>query len=405
MLKKGLMPFLKKELHNGPTSNTKEVILVRLYEYEGKEIFQKEGISIPKSYILTRDESIDALKDLFFPVMVKAQVLQGGRGKAGLIKYASNIAELKAHAAEIFSRIGENEVLLLEEQIKADSEAYIAITINDVEGIPYMVISKAGGMDIEQMAKSDNNNIVKLPIYADNELPYHMVLEGVKKAGFTGKLLPRVSDIAYKLYKAFIKYELDLIEINPLLIIGDNVIAGDSKVISDDYVIGRYQDFQDIFNKRDKVERDVNTIYVPLDGKIGIISYGASSTMMTVDTIKFLGGEPANFSDIAGGANSQNIYDLSKTIFEKSMANPKINVVLVTLTLVAHSMKASVEAIVKAANDVKPNIPIVANVRAAGAAKKEMDTEAAAEFFKANDIIWCDTLEDAISTVIKISQE
>lgn len=378
---------------------------MRLYEYEGKDIFRGQGIPIPKSRVLSRNENIDNLKDLFFPVMVKAQVLQGGRGKAGLIKSAANIEELKVHAAEIFPRIGETEVLLLEEQIMADSEAYLAITINDVEGIAYLVISKAGGMDIEQIANSESNNIVKLPIPAAEELSYHKVLEGVKKAGFTGKLLPKVSDLAYKLYQTFMKFELDLIEINPLLIIGDNVIAGDSKVTSDDYIIGRYQEFQTIFDRRDKVERDVNTIYVPMDGKIGIISYGASSTMMTVDTIKFLGGEPANFSDIAGGANSQNIYELSKTIFEKSMANPKVNVVLVTLTLVAHSMKASVEAIVKAAIEVKPNMPIVANVRAAGAAKKEMDTNAAAVYFKDNGITWCDTLEDAITTVIKISKE
>lgn len=375
---------------------------MRLYEYEGKRMFEKAGITVPKGQVIEREDSLDDLR-VSFPVMVKAQVLQGGRGKAGLIKAATNIEELQKESGEIFSRIGEREVILLEEQMKPDSEAYIGIAVNDVEGFSYMIISRTGGMDIEQIAKESPEKIVKLRLPVEGEFKYYEVLKAVKKAGFEGKLLPQAADIAYNLYRMYMDYELDLIEINPLLIVGDKVVAGDSKVITDDYVIEKYEEFNRIHQSRDQVEAATKAIYVPLEGgSIGIISYGASSTMMTVDSIAAMGGFPANFSDIAGGANAQNIYELSKLILERSDANPEVKVVLITLTLVAHSMKLSVDAIIKAVNEVKPkNLKLVANVRAAGAAKKEMDVEGAKAAFTEAGILWCDTLGDAIKTCIE----
>lgn len=378
---------------------------MRLYEFEGKRIFRKQGIPTPKSIVLNREDDIESLQ-VEYPVMVKAQVLQGGRGKAGLIKAASNPEELKAYSIDIFSKIGEDECILLEEKLSADYEAYIGVTVNDVEGIAYIVISKTGGMDIETVAKENPEAIIKIPVSPTEQLPYHSVLAGAKKAGFRGPILPKVADIAYKLYTTFVKYELDLIEINPLLIIGEYVVAGDSKVIADDYVIDRYEEFKEIHASRDKVDNDVKAMYVPLEGgRIGVISYGASSTMMTIDSIMVMGGKPANFADIAGGADADTIYDLSKTILIRSDERPEVKVVLITLTLVAHSMKLSVDAIIKAVNEIKPKVALVANVRAAGAAKRDMDVDAAAAVFKENGIIWCDTLEEAIDTCINISKE
>ncbi|HWQ74251.1 MAG TPA: hypothetical protein VN441_02955 [Syntrophomonas sp.] len=134
------------------------------------------------------------------------------------------------------------------------------------------------------------------------------------------------------------------------------------------------------------------------------MSYGASSTMMTVDSIAVMGGRPANFSDIAGGANADNIYAHAKLILEKSDKNPEVKAVLITLTLVAHSMKLSIDAIIKAIKEVRPrNIKLVANVRAAGAAKKEMDVDGAKAALTAAGVIWLDSLENAIKKCIHVS--
>lgn len=377
---------------------------MRLYEYEGKELFKKMGIKVPKSFLLSKPEDVDSIGDMPFPLMVKAQVQSGGRGKAGLIKPAADMQELKDRATEIFSKISKHETILLEEQVKADSEAYIGITINDVEGIPYIVISRTGGMEIEQLAKSADNNIVKAPVIPGKEMPYYKLFELTKQAGFSGKLLPKVAAIVSKLYNGFINYELDLIEINPLLIIGDDAIAGDSKVITDEYVFGKYKDLQGFYDNRKKLEQnDVKAMYVALGGNIGIVSFGASNTMMVVDSIKYLGGEPANFSDVVGGTDFQSAYEMAKVIFENCVADPKTKTILINVTLVAHSLKVHLEAILKAYLEVKPNMPVVANARAAGAACKDMDLNEGAKLLEDNGIIWCDTLEAAIDKVIKIS--
>ncbi len=378
---------------------------MRLYEYEGKELFKKMDIKVPQSFLLSKPEDIDLMGDFPFPLMVKAQVQAGGRGKAGLIKPAADMEELKARATEIFAKIQKHETILLEEQIKADSEAYIGITINDVEGIPYIVISRAGGMEIEQLAKSADNNIVKVPVIPGQEMPYYKIFALTKQAGFSGPLLPKVASIVYKLYCGFVNYELDLIEINPLLIVGNDAIAGDAKVITDEYVHGKYNDLQPYYDRRKELEQnDVKTMYVSLGGNIGIVSFGASNTMMVVDTIKFLGGEPANFSDVVGGTDFQTAYEMSKQIMENCVANPDTKAILINVTLVAHSLKVHLEAILKAYLEVKPKMPVVANARAAGAACKDMSLAEGAKLLEANGIIWCDTLEGAIDKVIKISQ-
>ena len=175
-------------------------------------------------------------------------------------------------------------------------------------------------------------------------------------------------------------------------------------MITDEYVFGKYDDLQVYYDRRKELEQnDVKAIYVSLGGNIGIVSFGASNTMMVVDTIKYLGGEPANFSDVIGGTDFQTAYEMAKLIFENCVANPETKAILINVTLVAHSLKVHLDAILKAFLEVKPKMPVVANARAAGAACKDMNIAEGARLLASNGIIWCDTLEEAIDKVIKIS--
>lgn len=378
---------------------------MRLYEYEGKELFAELNIPVPKSEVVSSaEEALQAARRIGFPVVVKAQVQMGGRGKAGLIKKAENEEEAMSAAGEIMLRIGAEDKLLIEERIMAIDEGYLGITVDDVKGVPVLVITARGGMDVEKNTVTEPQDVAQVEIKPQKGLYYHHILGAVKKAGYRGSVVKELADLAQKVYGVFVENEADTVEINPVLFAdGNRLIAGDAKVILDDYAEYRKKSIQRYRQKRTTPENNTKAIYVPLDGDIGIVSFGASNTMMLIDSIKCMGGNPANFSDMAGGASYESIYELTSHIIRQSAVKAKV--VLINITIAGASLKMVIEAIVDAINALKPSIPLVANVRASGASKAEMDVcEAAAKLQEAG-VLWRDTLEEAIDTVIKMSKE
>lgn len=378
---------------------------MRLYEYEGKELFKEFEIPVPKAEIASSaEEALKAAMSIGFPVVVKAQVQMGGRGKAGLIKKAQNKEELLLAAQDIKSRIGADEKLLIEEAVAAIDEGYIGITVDDILGVPVLVISKKGGIDVEKIAETEPDLIAREYIDPQQGLYYHQILQAINRAGYEGVIVKELADFADKLYKVFLENEADTVEINPVMFIANNkLIAGDAKVILDDYVIFRKKNLQKYKQIRmDNPENNTRAIYVPLDGDIGIISIGASNTMMVVDSIKFLGGRPGNFADLASGVDYDSLYELASLILRES--ENKCKVVLINITLAGASLKVVVRGYTDAIKAVGLKIPMVANIRATGAARLEMEVDEAVAELKKVGVQYCDTLEEAIDTVIKISK-
>lgn len=380
---------------------------MRLYEYEGKILFKSMGINVPASAQAKNENDIlQATTKIGYPCVIKAQVLRGGRGKAGLIKVVENDQQAMAAAQHIAAHLAENEIMLVEPKVNATSEAYVGITVDDIKGLPILVISRFGGVEVESISASGESGLAKFYLPADRCAERYQFTQVAQDAGFEGPMLVKIADIAWKLYETFLHYEAETAEINPVFLDEANkeVIAGDSKVIVDDYAFFRQPKLEEFRDTRDKRENDVKMIYMDLDGNVGVISLGASMTMMVIDTVKKLGGHPANFADIVSGASKENLKDLSLRVMQNSLDKPDSKAILVTFTLVAHPLRSAVEAVVEAYQEIKPKVPIIASIRAAGAALISMPMDEGITKLKENGITWYDRLDDAIDEVVRISK-
>lgn len=379
---------------------------MRLYEYEGKELYKSLNIPVPPSGLAsTGEEARRISNELGYPVVIKAQVLQGGRGKAGLVLLADNENEAKDKATQILSKINPNEMVLIEKKVDANMESYMGITIDDVSGHPVLVMNIRGGINIEKYAEDDE--IVSEIIDPIKGLQYYQVMNTAIKAGYQGSLLPKITELAYKMYQVFKKYEADTVEINPVLINTDTdeIWAGDAKVIGDDYTLFRQPKLTEFKNKRktDNLD-DSKFVYVDLGGNIGVISSGASNTMMLVDTIKYLGGEPGNFMDIIGSGSIDAMTELYTALLKKYEANPKIKATIINFTFVAQPIKNFVMAIVAALKAVQPKKRVISCIRASGAAVIALSLEDANKLLVEAGAECFISLEEAIQEAVKISK-
>lgn len=303
---------------------------MNLYEFEAKSIFAREGITVPPSVRITKPQELASVH-FGYPLTLKCQVLAGGRGKAGGIKFAENLKEgqkLVKELMELTIKDSKTDSLLVEPKVKIARELYLSVTLDRSQGCPIFIGSAEGGIEIES-----SGNVVTMPIphpcypYVGRDL--------AKKLGLKGKQMAKVAGIAYKLYKLFEKYDLDLAEINPLVITeGDDVLALDGKMIVNDDAIGRQPAFRGWQEKhltdltdRERTAKLEGLNLVELDGNIGILCNGAGLTMATMDMVKKFGGKPANFLDVGGGS------DADKTLFALEIVkeNPDVKVILLNI--------------------------------------------------------------------------
>jgi succinyl-CoA synthetase beta subunit len=302
---------------------------VNLYEYEAKQIFSEFGIPVPPSVRITKIEELSKVH-FGYPLTLKCQVLSGGRGKAGGIKFPKNLNEGKEIAKDLLKlEIGgsKTQSLLVEPRVNIAQELYLAVTLDRNKG-PIFIASAEGGIEIES-----SHNVLTMPI----PYPYHPFVgrELAEKLKLKGPILVKVADIANKLYKVFEARDLDLAEINPLIITdGGDVLALDGKIIVNDDSIDRQKSFAgwqekhlDELTQRERRAKLTGLNLVELDGNIGILCNGAGLTMATMDMVKSFGGKPANFLDVGGGS------DQDKTLAALDIVNenPDVKVILLNI--------------------------------------------------------------------------
>ncbi len=288
-----------------------------LYEYQGKNLLRQFGIETLEGTVArSPEEAKKAAEQFGGTVAVKAQVLTGGRGKAGGIKVVHDPADAEEAARQILGMdIKGHEVrqVLVEAGAAIASEMYLSITVDRAEKKPLILFSTEGGVDIEEVAETKPEALVK--IHVDpllGLLPYE-VRELTFSAGLEGDVAKAVGKTLQNLYKAFTESDASLVEINPLVTTEDGrVLALDAKVTVDNSSLFRHQNIAELHDVEaaDPEEQralEAGLQYVKLDGDVGILGNGAGLVMSTLDVVAQAGGEPANFCDVGGGANAEKI--------------------------------------------------------------------------------------------------
>ena len=288
---------------------------MNLFEYQGKDLYKKYSITTPKSIFINSISDLTENHGLSFPLVVKAQVQVGGRGKAGGIKVAKNHQELEEHIDSILGmdiKGHKVESLLIEEASEIISEYYISFTLDRSEKKYLMMLSSKGGMDIEEVAANSPEDLIKIYISPSLGLESKIIKQAIKDANLNLDYIDELHEIISKLYKLFTEGDCDLVEVNPLAITNQGVSALDSKVSLDMNAIYRHDDFKKYeeeipIPESEKFAKSKGLNFIKLDGSVGIIGNGAGLVMSTLDVVAEHGGKAANFCDIGGGAKAETV--------------------------------------------------------------------------------------------------
>lgn len=281
---------------------------MKLYEHMAKEIFRNNGIPVPRGAVFTGVDGVADFVKNTGSVALKSQVLSGGRGKAGGIKFADEPVDAVAKAQELFGMDIKGfkvNTILIEEKIDVQKELYLAIAVDGARRKPVLLASMAGGMDIEQVP---DDKLIKRLLDVTIGLQPYAAREIARQLGLTGKEAKEAADIIQKLYQIFRKYDAELVEINPLVVTPAQVMAADGKMTIDDDAFFRYQEDVPIVQEKTDLEKraaDIGISYVELDGEVGVMANGAGITMATLDMIQHFGSSARNFMDAGGGTSME----------------------------------------------------------------------------------------------------
>jgi len=338
---------------------------MRLFEYEAKEIFREFGIPVPKGLtVRSPEEAASATKKIGLPVAIKAQVLVGGRGKAGAVKFASNMEEAVAETKNLMNeKIKGHKArsVLIEEKLAAKDEYYLGVTIDQFSGKPIIMFSTEGGVDIETIAKEKPETLISRKISISRGLFQFEARDMCRSLGLNGSTLLKVSGILHKLYRVFIRYDAIIAEINPLLITNDGEpYAVDAVMEVDDNSLFRHPNLKLDLNTRFEDEIKIEAVkrglsYVKLDGDIGVIGSGAGLTMATIDLIKDFGGKPANFLETGGGITEE----FMAGAVELVLKDKRLKALLINLYGGINPMPSAAKGIVETYKKLKLKIPIL----------------------------------------------
>jgi len=288
---------------------------VDLFEYQGKQFFSEYGLPVSDGEItFTVEEAVDAAQRLGTPVMVKAQVHTGGRGKAGGVKYAATIEDVREHASNIFGLNIKDHVvkrIWIEKASDIEEEYYASFTLDRSAKKHLGMLSAEGGVEIETVAEENPEAIAKVWIDPTSGLTNELAQSWVQSANLPEQAVEGTIKILLDLYQSYVKGDADLVEINPLILTSDgDVHVLDAKVTLDGNSIFRHPEYAEFDKTQTRDERetaahDRGLQYVGLDGTVGVIANGAGLAMATVDVVNQVGGAAANFLDIGGGANAE----------------------------------------------------------------------------------------------------
>ncbi len=349
---------------------------MKIHEYQGKEILRKYGVPVPEGQITYDvDEAVSAADSLGYPVVVKAQIHAGGRGKGGGVKLVKDQAAAREAADAI---LGMNLVthqtgpegklvkkVLIEKGCDIARELYLGATLDRVTSHVTFMASAEGGMDIEEVAAKSPEKIFKLPVDPAAGVDEGQARDIAAKLGLDGDLGATFYDFVTKLYSAYVEADCSLVEINPLVVTGDNkLLALDAKINFDDNALFRHPDYQEL---RDLDEEEPGEMaanehdlsYIKLDGNVGCMVNGAGLAMATMDIIKHYGGEPANFLDVGGGATAEKVTEAFKII----LGDPHVKAILVNIFGGIMRCDVIAEGVVAAAKEVHIKVPVVVRLQ------------------------------------------
>jgi succinyl-CoA synthetase beta subunit len=336
---------------------------MKLFEYQAKETFKKSGIAIPEGVLI---KSVSELKAAAgktgFPLVLKSQVLMGGRGKKGLIRFVKDHADAEKNCSELFDSDFKVNSILVEEAVDIKREIYLSVTVDPVSA-SFMIIACAdGGVEIETLAVDSPEKIIREFVDPNSGLMPFQVKDIAFRLGLEGDVIKKFSLVLGKLYQAFIENDAELIEINPLFITetGD-VVAGDGKLSIDDNSAYRqtvYEKTREYFDSDAEYESALEGIpYLQFDGDISLMCAGAGLTTTVYDLINYEGGTVANYLEF-GGPN----YKKAVRAMELCLKNDSKVILIVTFGTIARA-DVMASGIVNAINRLKPDRPIVTCIR------------------------------------------
>lgn len=374
---------------------------MKIHEYQAKQILSQSGIRIPRGSVATTGaEARKIAEELGGKCIIKAQVHAGGRGKAGGIKVAASPSEAERFATEILGRrlvtaqtspegVPVSKVLV-EEAVEVQKELYLGITLDGSAGLPVMMASTAGGMEIEEVARTQPERILKVSIPLNPGFqPFH----GRKLAfglGLEPPLMAQATSLMANLYKLFISYDLSLGEINPLVVTKDSrLLPLDCKLNIDDNALYRHADLSALRDPQQEDPLELQAVnlgvrnYIKLDGNIGCLVNGAGLAMAILDQITAAGGRPANFLDIGTANNTERVVNAFKVF----VADPRVKAVLINIFGGLARVDVIAQGMVDAHQQMKINFPVVVRLAGTNLEEGKHILEASGlKFIMANDM-------------------
>ena len=385
---------------------------MKIHEYQAKGILKKYGVAVPRGEMAETREQAEAVARKLFDagatgVVVKAQIHAGGRGKGGGVKLAKSVAEAADWAGKILGMTlithqtgPEGRIvrrLLIEETLPIEKELYLGIVIDRAEACPVFMASAAGGMEIEQVAAENPDAILKEHVAPGMGLEAFQARKLAFKLGLKPQQLNEAVKFMTALYRAFLDSDASLVEINPFISCTDGrLFALDAKINLDDNALYRHPD---IYALRDITEEDpleveaskYNLNYIKLDGNVGCMVNGAGLAMSTMDIIKYAGGMPANFLDVGGGANAEQVTHA----FEILLSDKNVKAVLINIFGGILRVDTLATGVVEAARKTNIQLPIVLRLEGT-------NVEAGREILKQSGLNFtvAETMKDAAEKVV-----
>jgi succinyl-CoA synthetase beta subunit len=336
-----------------------------LLEYQGKQLFQKHGVPVPDGRPATTvPEAVEAAEELGYPVVIKAQVQVGGRGKAGGIKLAKDRAEAQENATAILGMDIKGftvHELYVEKASEIDEEYYAAIVFDRSAKKPMAMLSRMGGMDVEEVAETDPEAMRMLhvdPLLGIQDFHGRRL---AFESGIAEDVVRPVGAMLARLYDVFVSEDATLVEVNPLLITKSReVVALDAKVTIDDNALFRHPDVAEMRDlsaedPQERMAKERGLTYVKLDGTVGILGNGAGLVMSTLDVVAQAGGTPANFLDAGGGSKAEAITSAVEVI----LSDEKVKAVLFNIFGGITRCDEVARGLIEAFEQIKPDVPFV----------------------------------------------
>ncbi len=371
---------------------------MKIHEYQARELFVKEGIPVPIGSICKTPEDVrKAAESIGKPVVVKAQILVAGRGKAGGVKLASTPDEAYSIASKMIgSKIKDITVtsVLVVEAERPDKELYLGFTLDRSKRRVTLIASSSGGVDLEELAKTSPEKIFRREIDPIIGLHDFEARETAEAIGLAGRSANEFSRICKKVFQIFERVDADLAESNPLAMRSDgSLVALDARITLDDNALYRHPEYKQIDEELSTLEREAQEAglaFVQLDGDIGIIGNGAGLVMATLDVVAHYKGRPANFLDMGGGSSAESVYQAVKLCLKQN------NLKAVFLNILGGITKCDdvANGLVRALNESKVKVPFT--VRMVGTNEEE-----GRKILSANGISYLDSMETAAQAVVR----